>query len=127
MNKTDSSKPLDPVQQLRSMSSEELLRLGEDSLKQRLVEQATFAHTKHGPLTPQKLEDLLADPDCVRHPVRLVFEFGEMAMHQFAQPDFDYRDPEENGRVLYLRPLLHDRSDLLLLAVAYMLPVINYG
>ena len=109
------------------MSTEELARLGEDSLKERLLEQATFAHMKHRPLTPDSLPGLLADPDCVRYPTRLVYEFGEMAMHQFAQPDLDLGDPEGRGRVLYLRPMLRDHPDLALLAVAYMLPVINYG
>jgi hypothetical protein len=109
------------------MSTTELLRLGEDSLKQRLVEQATYAHLKHGPITPDKLEALLQDPDCLRYPLRLVFEFGEMAMHQFAQPDLDCRNTEKDGRVLYLRPTLRERPDLVVLAVAYMLPVVNYG
>jgi hypothetical protein len=63
----------------------------------------------------------------VRYPTRLVYEFGEMAMHQFAQPDFDYRNPDENGRVLYPRPLLRARPDLVVLAVAYMTPLLNYG
>ena len=109
------------------MSQEELVKLGEDSLKQRLQEQATFSHLRHGSLTPENLEAFLADPDCVRYPTRLVYEFGEMAMHQFAQPDFDYRKPDENGRVLYLRPFLRDRPHLVVLAVAYMTPLLNYG
>jgi hypothetical protein len=117
----------DPVQELRGMSQEELVRLGEDSLKQRLQEQATFSHLRHGSLTPENLEAFLSDPDSVRYPTRLVYEFGEMAMHQFAQPDFDYRDPDANGRVLYLRPLLRERPDLVILAVAYMTPLLNYG
>jgi hypothetical protein len=29
--------------------------------------------------------------------------------------------------VLYLRPLLRERPDLVVLAVAYMIPLINYG
>ena len=30
------------------------------------------------------------------------------ALHQFAQPDIDWRNPEQDGRVLYLRPLLRE-------------------
>lgn len=112
---------------LRKLSSAELELLGQQSLREHLVAQATVAHQKHGPVTAGKLEALLHDPDCLRHPVRLVFEFGEMAMHQFAQPDIDWRNTEQDGRVLYLRPLLRDRPDLLPLAVAYMIPLINYG
>jgi hypothetical protein len=118
---------IDPVAQVRRMSTEDLTKLGEDSLKQRLLEQAVFAHQKYGPLTAGNLEAFLGDADCVRYPTRLAFEFGEMAMHQFAQPDVDHRQGGEEGRVLYLRPLLRERPDLLPLAVAYMLPVINYG
>ena len=73
------------------------------------------------------LDAVLHDPDCLRHPVRLVFEFGEMAMHQFAHPDIDWRNTDQDGRVLYVRPMLRDLPDLLPLAVAYMIPVINYG
>ncbi len=112
---------------LRKLSSAELEQLGQQSLREHLVAQAIVAHQKHGPLTADKLDALLQDRDCLRHPVRLVFEFGEMAMHQFAQPDLDWRNTEQDGRVLYLRPLLKDRSDLLPHAVAYMIPLINYG
>jgi len=112
---------------LRKMSPIELEQLGQDSLRDHLLAQAVVAHQKHGPLTFDKLEALLHDPDCLRYPVRLVYEFGEMAMHQFAQPDLDHRNTEQAGRVLYLRPILRDRRDLVLLAVAYMIPLINYG
>lgn len=112
---------------LRQASSSELERLGQESLRAHLLAQAIVAHQKYGPLGPEKLDGLLRDPDCLRHPVRLVFEFGEMAMHQFAQPDLDWRNTEQDGRVLYVRPGLRERPDLLPLAVAYMIPVINYG
>ena len=112
---------------LRRMSAAELEQLGQDSLRDHILAQAVVAHQKHGLLTFAKLESLLTDPECVRHPTRLVFEFGEMAMHQFAQPDFDWRNQEQDGRVLYLRPLLRDRPDLVVLAVAYLIPLINYG
>lgn len=112
---------------LRSLSAEQLVRLGEESLRAHLLAQAVVAHQKHGPLTFPKLEALLHDPECTRHPTRLVYEFGEMALHQFAQPDIDWRNTGLDGRVLYLRPLLRDRPDLAVLAVAYMIPLINYG
>src|SRR5512137_1941191 len=112
---------------LRKLSSAELEQLGQQSLREHLVAQAVVAHQKYGPLTADKLDALLRDPDCLRHPVRLVFEFGEMALHQFAQPDIDWRNTEQDGRVLYVRPLLQARPDLLPLAVAYMIPLINYG
>lgn len=112
---------------LRKMSPAELEQLGQQSLREHILAQAVVAHQKHGPLTADKLDALLHDPACLRHPVRLVFEFGEMAMHQFAQPDIDWRNTEQDGRVLYVRPLLKNRPDFLPLAVAYMIPLINYG
>jgi hypothetical protein len=112
---------------LRKMSPAQLEQLGQDSLREHIVAQAVVAHHKHGPITLDKLDALLNDPECVRHPTRLAFEFGEMAMHQFAQPDVDWRNTEQDGRVLYLRPLLRERPDLLPFAVAYMIPLINYG
>jgi len=117
----------DPVSDLRRLSAGELVRLGEDSLREHIAAQAVVAHHKHAPLTFAGLDALLSDPGCLRHPTRLVFEFGEMAGHQFAEPGPDLRNPEQDGRVLYLRPLLRDRPDLALLAVAYTIPVINYG
>ncbi len=117
----------DPIADLRRMSAAELEKLGQDSLRDHILAQAVVAHQKHGPLTFDKLDRLLNDPECVRHPTRLVFEFGEMAMHQFAQPDIDWRNQENDGRVLYMRPLLRERHDLVVLAVAYMIPLINYG
>lgn len=113
--------------ELRKLSSAELEQLGQQSLGEHLTAQAIVAHQKYGPLTAAKLDALLHDPDCLRHPVRLVFEFGEMALHQFAQPDLDWRNQAQDGRVLYVRPLLKGRPDLLPLAVAYMIPLINYG
>jgi hypothetical protein len=117
----------DPVGDSRRLSASELARLGEDSLREHIAAQAAVAHHKHAPLAFTGLEALLSDPECLRYPTRLVFEFGEMAGHQFAEPGPDLRNPEQEGRVLYLRPLLRDRPGLVLLAVVYMIPVINYG
>jgi hypothetical protein len=118
--------------ELRRMSPAQLEQLGRESLREHLLAQAIVAHQKHGPLTAEKLDAFLKDPACLRHPVRLVFEFGQMAMHQFAEPDIDWRNVdwrnvEQDGRVLYVRPALRERPDLLPLAVAYMVPLINYG
>ena len=117
----------DFLDELRSLSTAELEQVGQHSLRDHVVAQAEVAREKHGPLADGQLEALLHDPQCVRHPVRLVFEFGEMALHQFGQPDIDWRHPEQGGRVLYLRPMLRDRPELVRLAVAYLIPLLNYG
>lgn len=112
---------------LRDLSPEAVVRLGEQGLREHLLAQARAARARHAPLTYERLSQLLADPDCVRHPVRLVFEMGLMAPHQFAEPGPDPQEPAGPGRVLYLRPALRDKPDSIPLAVAYLIPVINYG
>jgi hypothetical protein len=112
---------------LRKLSPAQLEQLGRRSLREHLIAQAVVAHQKYAPVTFDKLDALLHDPDCLRHPVRLVFELGEMALHQFAHPDLDWRNTENDGRVLYLRPNLREHPDWIVLAVAYMIPAINYG
>lgn len=114
------------IARLRRLSSAELERVGRESLREHLLAQAIVAHRKHGALV-SGFDAFLRDRQCVRHPLRLAFEFGDMAVHQFAQPDIDWRNAEEDGRVLYVRPLLRHRQDLLRLAVTYMIPLINYG
>jgi len=117
----------DPAGDLRRLSPAELAKLGEGSLRKHIAAQAVVAHQKYAPLTFARLDAFLSDPECVRYPTRLVFEVGEMAAHQFAQPGPDPLKSEPDARVLYLRPALRDRPDLALLAVAYMIPAINYG
>jgi hypothetical protein len=117
---------LQTADELRRMSEAELVEVFDDSLTQRLRDQADEALERHGGLGPGNLETFLEDRDSVRFPTRLVLEFGpEMATHQFAQPEPDIR--QAGGVMLYLRPILGQRPDLIVLAVSYMIPVINYG
>ena len=117
----------DFLAELRRMSTDQLEQVGQRSLRDHIIAQAEVAREKHGPLTFARLDALLHDSVCVRYPVRLVYEFGEMALHQFGQPDHDWRDETGRGRVLYLRPALREHPDLTVLAVAYLIPLINYG
>ena len=118
---------LQTADELRRLSEAELTQLGEDSLLNHLRHQATEARARHGGLRPGNLDTFLNDRDCVRYPTRLVLEFGDMSPHQFAQPDRDYRNNHPEARVLYLRPILGRRPDLIALAVSYMLPLLNFG
>ncbi|HNC99999.1 MAG TPA: hypothetical protein PKW90_27990 [Myxococcota bacterium] len=117
----------DGIADLRRMSAAELERLGRDSLRDHVLAQAAVARHKHGPLDAGRLDALLQDPECLRHPTRLVFEFGPMALHQLGEPDVDWRDPEGRGRVIHLRPALRDNPDGRVLATVYLIPVVNYG
>jgi len=113
--------------ELRTLSPEQLERLGESSLREHLIAQAVVAHAKHGPLTGSSLASYLSDRSCVRHPLRLVYEIGGMATHQFAEPDIDWRSTDPDARVLYLRPVFKRFPDLVPLALSYMIPLVNYG
>jgi hypothetical protein len=116
----------DPLDELRKMSPDELIKEGEDSLLGHIYEKAQHARSKYGTLTHQEIERFLSDPDVVRKPTRLIFEFGEMAANQFAQPEPDPRNIE-NAFAIYLRPKLRQHPELIPLAVSYVLPLINYG
>lgn len=111
----------------RNLSNSELGQLGEDGLNAHLIERGKFAHLKHGGLRPDHIETFLADRDCVRHPTRLSLEFREMGPHQFAHAERDRRLLNEITYILYVRPTLEQRPDLMAFAIAYMIPVINYG
>lgn len=108
--------------QLRALGGAELARLGEESLKEHLVNTAIVAHQQYAPLTSERLMDLLENRNLVRHPVKLVFENGSMAPHQFAHPELDGESFK-----LYVHPQLKHNAQMFAQAVAYFIPVMNYG
>lgn len=108
--------------QLRALGRSELVRLGEDSLREHLVDTAIVAHELFFPLAGEQLQAFLENRNMVRHPVELVFEIGSMAGHQFAQPE-----PDGDGFRLSVHPALQKRGTDLAMAVAYFVPVMNYG
>ena len=107
---------------LRAMNSAELARLGEESLRSHLVDTAMVAHRLYAPLDPARLDALLHDRDHVRYPVRLAFRIGNMAPHQFANPE-----EEADGYVLNVHPDLEGRAGDLAFVVGYFLPLMSYG
>ena len=108
--------------QLRALGHTELARLGEESLKDHLVDTAILAHQLYAPVVGNSLNEFIANRDLLRHPIRISFEMGSMAPHQFAQPE--QRDDE---LVLCVHPDLKNSEQDLAYAVAYFVPVINYG
>ena len=118
----------DPIEAFRNLSTEEQIQEGEDSLLSHVLEKAIQAHNKYPEIGMDKMDAFLADSECMRYSTRYVFEFGaDMAPHQFAQPEPDYRVEGGQGKVIYLRPPLRDHPDFASLAIAYMVPIINYG
>ncbi len=119
---------IDPIQEFRSLSPQEQIKEGEDSLLSHILERGIETHAKYPNLGMDNLDAFFADRDCVRYPTRIVFEYGaEMAPHQFAQPEKDFRSGEGHAKVIYLRPTLKERPDYALAAIAYILPLVNYG
>ena len=108
--------------QLRELGQAELARLGEEGLRAHLVDTAMRAHSMFAPVLGENLLRLLDDRNLVRYPVRIAYELGSMAPHQFGQPE-----PEDGGVVLYLHPQLEPVPLDAAFAVAYFLPLINYG
>ncbi len=118
----------DPIAQFRALSPEAQIKEGEDSLLAHILERGSLAHMKYPDLGMDSIDTFLSDCDCLRFPARYVYEFGsEMAPHQFAQPEPDFRSDHSGASVIYLRPVLRERPDFALLAVAYLIPLINYG
>lgn len=105
----------------------DLAEESERALLAHLLDRALFARRKYGSITNEVLGDFLRDPECLRHPTRLIFERGGMEAHQFAQPEEDPRDPEGRRKVLYVDPELRRHPELLPLAVAYFVPVLELG
>jgi len=108
------------------LSASDIAREGRESLRAHIADRADAAREKYGALNKETLPSYLADQAFVRRPTRLVFEFGEMAPHQFGDAEPDPRDPEQSV-VLYVRPVLKQHPDMIPLAVAYLVPTINYG
>jgi hypothetical protein len=111
----------------RTDPTRKLAQEAERTLRAHLLDGALHARGKYSPLTIENLEALLRDPECVRLPTRVVFARGPMAPHQFAQPETDPLDPSGAGKVLYVDPRLRGDFELLPLAVAYFVPVIEHG
>jgi len=112
--------------EIRALKSADLVRLGKESLRDHLVGMAGLAHVRHAALQGDSLYAFLSDPDFVRYPVRLAFERGSMSPHQFAQPE---KDPNSvsPAYLLYLHPRIRDEALFIRQAIAYYMPIINFG
>ena len=100
------------------------------------LNEALFSHARRaafrsrdrlgGPLCPENMPVFLNDPSFIRYPTKIVFSREGLEAHQFAQPFF-IQSPGETRCLLHVDPRLQGRDDLLVLVVAYMAAVINYG
>ena len=75
-----------------------------------------------GPLSSDNLGAFLADSDCLKYAVEIVYDASALEPHQFAQPVIEGR-----RCALYVHPHYADRPECLQLIVAYMAGAINYG
>lgn len=111
---------------LKTLSQEDLAREASHQLQQHMSTLSRDCLAKHGELNSNNLESFLMDRDCVRHPTRIVFDNTKLGSHQFAQPEWELKENEQ-GFVLYLHSALKDDPKRIILAVSYMLSIINYG
>lgn len=111
----------------RGRTPDDLAALGEAGLRAHLEDRALRAHAKYPDLGFEQLPAFLEDPECLRHPTRLVFDLGDMAPHQFAQPEPASRRAGTEGVALFVHPGLLRRPEMVPAAVAYAVPQINYG
>lgn len=118
----DSIKSTDDI---RSLSEEELTKLAEDGLTNLLRDQGENAKNKLGKLSPENLDNFFADRKSVRYPTRRIMKSTGMEAGLFGHVEID---PENSdSRLLFLRAELAERPELLPRAVAYLIPVINFG
>jgi hypothetical protein len=108
--------------QLRALGSSELAQMGDLSLRSHIVSQAMVAHAAHAPVNRISLMEMLENSSHVRHKVELIYDVSKLATHQFAQPE-----PDADRYHLYLHPGLEKSEDAFTAAVAFFIPLINYG
>mgnify|MGYP006910059014 CR=1 FL=1 len=101
--------------------------MGEEGLRSHLLDRALWAHGKYPDLDCARIGEFLIDPGCLRYPARLVFDFGDMAPHQFVQPGPTPEDPASGEMEIFVHPALRLHEGFIPAAVAYAVPQINYG
>ena len=79
-----------------------------------------------GPLSTANVGLFLADSDCVKCRVEIVYDVSELESHQFAQPVFIGTGTDRACR-LYVHPHYAERPECLPFIVAYMAGAVNYG
>jgi len=82
--------------------------------------------TLGAPLFAENLKRFLAEPDCMKWPVTLVFDDASLESHQFAQPVFVGFGGRRRCE-LHVHPHYANRPECLVFIVAYMAGAINYG
>ena len=103
---------------------------GRAALREHLRQRALEARARHAALTEVgadlgAVERLLADPEVVRFPTRLVFGAEGLLPGEFAWPRPRGEQPSD-GFDLLVHPHFRDRPHVVALLVAYQIPAINY-
>ncbi|MCB9913754.1 MAG: hypothetical protein H6828_01235 [Planctomycetes bacterium] len=99
---------------------------GHRALRGHVVDKALLARARYGPeFGPERVLELLADPDLVRFPTRLEFTETELRPGEFAHAQVSAQGPRA-GFTLYVHREFERRPELLSLLVAYHVPSINY-
>jgi hypothetical protein len=99
---------------------------GRAALHGHLIDKATVAREKYGPVFDEgTLRMMLEDPEVARFPTSLVFGDDDLMSGEFAWARPRGERPSD-GFDLVVHPFFRDRGDALPLLVGYHLPSVNY-
>lgn len=97
------------------------------SLTAHLAAKGAAIHEKYGPrIGYQQLQQILADRDCTRYPVEIVYDDSPLRDGEFAFPTANSDDPED-GFTMYVHPFFAAQPAHIPALVLYQLVLVNYG
>jgi len=100
---------------------------GRAALRDHVIERAMSARQKYGPtIDMDAIRRVLDDRAIVRYPVSLRFDADGLLPGEFAHAEPLGEHPK-HGFALVVHPALEARSDVVVMAIAYHIPPINYG
>lgn len=103
------------------------LQDAQQSLTAHLATKGAAIHEKYGPRVGyQQLQQILADRDCTRYPVEIVYSDTALRDGEFAHPVAKTDNPED-GFTMYVHPFFAVEPAHVPALVLYQLVLVNYG
>ena len=109
------------------MARQLTLEDAKQSLTAHIATKGAEIHARFGPrIGYAELQRLLADRDCTRYPVEIVFSAAELRDGEFAHPVAKSGNPED-GFTLHVHPYFATQLAYVPALVLYQLVLVNYG
>jgi hypothetical protein len=109
------------------MAAQLTLQDAQQSLTAHLAAKGAAIHAKYGPgVGYQQLQLILADRDCTRYPVEIVYSDAALRDGEFAHPVAKTDNPED-GFTMYVHPFFAVQPAHVPALVLYQLVLVNYG